>query len=237
MCVRACVCVSVWVCACFLCDPVWSPVKQFVSMQGACVSLWCVSVCVLLLHGAFSQPPTESDTYTVRMDDSLSFPVFFIPHITPSLSDSCLYLVFSSGLRAVTIAHSFTYILRLSRIIWIRLPGGFSISLSLFSACCLFFVSHYLVLILNIIVQRLGWKKWLLSHVLCSHTSPRLFCRNAQMGTTGTLRLSTAKVTAPLPPFDLARFRHNSHLSFAPSLRCKRVRDHSRRLQGGNEML
>ena len=66
-------------------------------MQGVCVSLWCVSVCVsVLLHGAFPQPPTESDTYTVSMEASLSSPVSFTLHIPPSLS---LLSSFSIGQR------------------------------------------------------------------------------------------------------------------------------------------
>ncbi|KAI4819529.1 hypothetical protein KUCAC02_004774 [Chaenocephalus aceratus] len=38
-------------------------------MQGACVSISCVCICVsVLLHSAISQPPTESDTYTECTD-------------------------------------------------------------------------------------------------------------------------------------------------------------------------
>lgn len=62
-----CVCVAVCVCACFMC----------ISMQGACVSILCVCICVsVLLHSAISQPPTESDIYTVRMDKSLCLLLF-----------------------------------------------------------------------------------------------------------------------------------------------------------------
>lgn len=42
----------------------------------------------VLLHSAISQPPTESDTYTVRIDESLSLlvfssltPLFFYLHL------------------------------------------------------------------------------------------------------------------------------------------------------------
>lgn len=53
------------------------------------------------------------------------------------------------------------------------------------------------------------------------------------MGTTGTLGPSTAKVRGALSRVFLGRQRPDS----APLLRCERVRDHSRRLQRGDEML
>nr|XP_020445981.1 uncharacterized protein LOC109954775 [Monopterus albus] len=71
--VCVCVCLCVHVLLVFLsCLPP-------ISMQGACVSNLYVCICVsVLLHSAISQPPTESDTYTVRMDESLS-PSFSFP--------------------------------------------------------------------------------------------------------------------------------------------------------------
>lgn len=46
-----------------------------VKMWSVCVSFLCVCVSVLL-HQAISQPPTESDTYTVRREGAVS-PLFF----------------------------------------------------------------------------------------------------------------------------------------------------------------
>lgn len=47
-------------------------------MQRACVPILCVCICVtVLLRSAISQPRTESDTYTVRLDEYLSLPLSF----------------------------------------------------------------------------------------------------------------------------------------------------------------
>lgn len=71
-----------------------------VSMQGACVSVLCVLACVsVLLHSALSQPQTESDTYTVRMDESPS--ASCLPPPPPSHFLSVDITVCSCGLVAL----------------------------------------------------------------------------------------------------------------------------------------
>lgn len=88
-----CLCVSfrffslrVFICATF--PPFFG--NCCISMQGVCVSILCVSVCVsALLHSAISQLPTESDTHTVRMDDLLYL----------LISSSGFFFFFASPLR------------------------------------------------------------------------------------------------------------------------------------------
>lgn len=193
-------------CACFLCDPLCSPINQFVSMQGACVSLWCVSVCVsVLLHGAFPQPPTESDSYTVRMGDPLSFPVLFILHVAPSRSDQRPETSLSSlPIHALMLLVSCNRLDQNSRKFQKRF-SNYSRPVASFPRPATWYRSEHL----SIVTQRLGLKEWLLSRVLCPHASSSLSCRNAQTATTGTHGRSTAKVTAPLSPFDRARFLYN----------------------------
>ena len=73
-------------------------------MQGACVSVLCVCICVsALLRSAISQPPKESDTYTVRMDESFS--LLLLSSLTP-------FFLFASFL--LSLSHSlYIYMTRL----------------------------------------------------------------------------------------------------------------------------
>ncbi len=106
-------------------------------MQGACVSILCVCICVsVLLRSAISQQHAESDTYTVRMDESLSLLLF---------SSLIPFFFFASSLPFIHIVHHTSqFVLLLFFCVWKCWPQIlFSLFSLIFSSSSLIFHSSF----------------------------------------------------------------------------------------------